>query len=58
VLARLPISRTWQENPTPTTWRFHLRRRVKFHNGDRRIAEDVKFTIDLALANTGSTQNS
>ena len=46
------------ENPSPTTWRFHLRRGVRFHNGDPLTADDVKFTIDTQLANKGSTVNS
>ncbi|MBL8831792.1 MAG: ABC transporter substrate-binding protein [Rhodospirillales bacterium] len=29
------------ENPTPTTWRFHLRRNVKFHGGEPFGADDV-----------------
>jgi peptide/nickel transport system substrate-binding protein len=51
------LAERW-ENPNPNTWRFHIRRGVKFHNGDPLTAEDVKFTIDLGLANKGSTQNS
>jgi peptide/nickel transport system substrate-binding protein len=53
-----PMLATRWENPTPTTWRFHLRRGVKFHNGDPLTAEDVKFTIDTQLANKGATVNS
>jgi peptide/nickel transport system substrate-binding protein len=51
------LAERW-ENPNPNTWRFYIRRGVKFHNGDPLTAEDVKFTIDLALANKGSTQHS
>lgn len=58
LLALKPMLAERWENPNPNTWRFHLRRGVKFHNGDPLTAEDVKFTIDLALANKGSTQNS
>lgn len=32
-----------------TTWRFHLRRGVKFHDGKELTAEDVKFTIDRVI---------
>ncbi len=51
------LAERW-ENVNPNTWRFHIRHGVKFHNGDPLTAEDVKFTIDLGLANKGSTQNS
>jgi peptide/nickel transport system substrate-binding protein len=52
-----PMLATRWENPNPTTWRFHLRRGVKFQNGDPLTAEDVKFTIDTQLANKGGTIN-
>ena len=52
-----PMLATRWENPNPTTWRFHLRRDVTFHNGDRFTAEDVKFTIETQLANKGATVN-
>lgn len=34
------------ENPDPTTYVFHLRRGVTFHDGQPFTAADVKFTID------------
>jgi peptide/nickel transport system substrate-binding protein len=51
------LAERW-ENPDPNAWRFHLRHGVTFHNGDPLTAEDVKFTVDLQLANKGSTANS
>ena len=38
-------------NPDKNTWRFKLRKGVKFHNGDPFTASDVKFSIDQALKN-------
>ena len=52
-----PMLATRWESPNPTTWRFYLRRDVKFHNGDPFTAEDVKFTIETELANKGATVN-
>lgn len=37
------------ENPDDTTWVFHLRPNVTFHNGDAFTADDVKFTYDTIL---------
>ncbi|KYK26592.1 hypothetical protein AYK20_03460 [Thermoplasmatales archaeon SG8-52-1] len=39
------LSESWN-NPNNLTWRFNLRRNVKFHNGYDFTAEDVKFSID------------
>lgn len=36
----------------PNTWRFHLRRGVRFHNGQPFTARAVKYTFDL-IADTG-----
>ena len=33
------------EQPNPTTWRFHLRPNVKFHNGESFSADDVIFSV-------------
>jgi peptide/nickel transport system substrate-binding protein len=35
------LAERW-ENPNPNTWRFHIRRGVKFHNGDPLTVEGVK----------------
>jgi peptide/nickel transport system substrate-binding protein len=34
------------ENPDPLTWKFELRKGVKFQNGDAFTAADVKFTFE------------
>ena len=38
------------ETPDPTTYVFHLRRGVKFHDGAEMTAKDVKYSLDLAVA--------
>lgn len=42
------LAERW-ENVTPTTWRFHLRKNVTFHNGDAFDAEDVKYSLETYL---------
>ena len=46
------LAESW-ETPEPTRWRFHLRKGVKFHNGDPFTADDVLFSADRVRA-TGS----
>ena len=40
------LAESWN-NPDNITWRFRLRKDVKFHNGYDLTAEDVKYSIDL-----------
>ncbi len=42
-------------NPDNLTWRFELRKGVKFHSGDTFTANDVKYTIEQAKASSTST---
>src|SRR5476651_2185349 len=39
------LAESW-ETPESTRWRFHLRKGVKFHNGDPFTADDVLFSAD------------
>ena len=39
------LATSW-ESINPTTWRFHLREGVKFHDGADFTAEDVAFSVD------------
>jgi peptide/nickel transport system substrate-binding protein len=45
------LATSWTLRP-PNTWRFTLRRGVKFHNGQPFTAQAVKYTFDL-IATTG-----
>ena len=44
------LAESW-ETPEPTRWRFHLRKNVKFQNGDPFTADDVLFSADRVRAN-------
>src|SRR5258705_3316986 len=39
------LATKWENSPDHKRWTFHLRRGVKFHNGDDVTAEDVKFSL-------------
>lgn len=42
------LAESW-ENPDDTTFIFHLRQGVKFHNGREMVAEDVKYSFERIL---------
>lgn len=42
------LAKSW-ETPDDTTYVFHLRKNVKFHNGRQMIAEDVKYSFERIL---------
>src|SRR4051812_21171529 len=43
------LAESW-ETPDPTRWRFHLRKNVKFQNGNPFNADDVLFSVDRVRA--------
>ena len=47
------LAESW-ETLTPTHWRFHLRKNVKFHNGDPFTADDVIFSATRVRDPKGS----
>jgi peptide/nickel transport system substrate-binding protein len=49
------LAESW-ETPEPTRWRFHLRKGVKFHNGDPFTADDVIFSADRIRAKGSNFQ--
>jgi peptide/nickel transport system substrate-binding protein len=45
------IAESW-EQVSPTAYRFRIRRGIKFHDGSELSAEDVKFSLDRAIASS------
>ena len=45
--ALIPALATSWESLNSTTWRFHLRKGVKFHDGTPFSAEDVAYSVDM-----------
>jgi peptide/nickel transport system substrate-binding protein len=44
------LAQSWEVTEDGLTWTFHLRQRVKFHDGSELTAEDVKFSMDRLVA--------
>ncbi|AIQ42497.1 ABC transporter substrate-binding protein [Paenibacillus sp. FSL R5-0912] len=55
---KVPGLATSWEQVDDTTWRFHLREGVTFHNGDPFTAADVKYTIERVAKDSALKQNS
>jgi peptide/nickel transport system substrate-binding protein len=49
------LAESW-ETPQPTLWRFHLRKNVKFQNGDPFTADDVVFSAERVRAKGSNFQ--
>src|SRR2546423_1931792 len=49
------LAESW-ETPEPTRWRFHLRKNVKFQNGDPFTADDVVFSANRVRAKGSNLQ--
>ncbi|MDR1428808.1 MAG: ABC transporter substrate-binding protein [Spirochaetaceae bacterium] len=45
------IAESW-EQISPTSYRFHIRKGIKFHDGTDLSAEDVKYSLDRAVASS------
>lgn len=50
------LAERW-ETLTPTHWRFHLRRDVRFHNGNPFDADDVIFSADRVRSKTSGMKS-
>ncbi|HSX47714.1 MAG TPA: ABC transporter substrate-binding protein, partial [Patescibacteria group bacterium] len=44
-------------NPSDTTWDFNIRHNVKFHTGRTLTSNDVKFSLDYAVAHQSDQDN-
>src|SRR5712692_5677367 len=50
------LAERWEVLDAGRTWKFHLRKGVRFHNGSEVTAEDVKFTF-ASIAREGSANS-
>lgn len=46
----LSVAYKWVGNPGLKTWTFWIKEGIRFHNGDKLTAEDVKFSMDRFLS--------
>ena len=44
------VAERWEIAPDGLSWTFHLRKDVKWHNGDPLTAHDVKFSIERTMS--------
>lgn len=44
------LAESWSVDPDGKTWRFKIRKGVKFHNGDEFTAADAKFSLERLLS--------
>jgi peptide/nickel transport system substrate-binding protein len=49
------LATRWEHSPDHKRWTFHLRKGVKFHNGDEVTSEDVKFSLLRASGKRSTT---
>ena len=49
------VALQWEPSSDYRRWTFHLRRGIKFHNGDELTSEDVKFSIFRAMGKRSTT---
>lgn len=50
------LATSWEANDDATSWTLHLREGVVWHDGEPFTAEDVKFSLELALNPAAATQ--
>jgi peptide/nickel transport system substrate-binding protein len=49
------LATRWENSADHKRWTFHLRKGVKFHNGDDVTADDVKFSLQRAIGKRSTT---
>jgi peptide/nickel transport system substrate-binding protein len=43
------LAQSWEVSPDGTTYSFHLRKGVRYHNGQEMTAEDARFALEYTL---------